>query len=328
MGIALASRGKGPNREAKPTEIDASCLVREMKLRSTREPAFPTLEGKHPCFSSTAEGHAQSARLHLPVSPGCNITCAFCKRDFNGVEHRPGVASRLLTPEQALEITHRALELCPTINVVGIAGPGDPLFTGHALRTFELVHAAYPSLIMCLSTNGLMLPERAEEVIAVGVRTVTVTVNAVDPEIQAQISPAIAWQRKRLNGVEAARQLIENQLAGIAAVSARGATVKINTVLIPGVNDTHIETVAQVVAAAGAHMINIIPLIPQHNFAHLVEPSAGALHRARAAAKQYLQVFTHCQRCRADACGVPGISDFAPQLYGDNLAAEPTFSHG
>jgi nitrogen fixation protein NifB len=303
-------------------------MVREMRLRSTQEPAFPALEGKHPCFSSTAEGHAQSARLHLPVSPGCNITCAFCKRDFNGIEHRPGVASRLLTPEQALGIVHRALELCPTINVVGIAGPGDPLFTDHALRTFELVHAAYPSLILCLSTNGLMLPERAEDVIAAGVRTVTVTVNAVDPEIQAQISPAIAWQHKRLNGVEAARRLIENQLAGIAAVTARGATVKINTVLIPGLNDMHIETVARVAAAAGAHMINIIPLIPQHNFAHLLEPNAGALHRARAAAKQHLRVFTHCQRCRADACGVPGVSDFAPQLYGDDLVAEPTFSHG
>jgi nitrogen fixation protein NifB len=298
-----------------------------MRLRASA-PAFPALEGKHPCFSSTPQGHAQSARLHLPVSPGCNITCAFCKRDFNGVEHRPGVASRLLTPEQALEIVHRALELCPTINVVGIAGPGDPLFTSHALRTFELVHAAYPSLIMCLSTNGLMLPERAAAVIAAGVRTVTVTVNAVDPEIQAQISAVIAWQRKRLEGVPAAQCLIENQLAGIAAVTALGATVKINTVLIPGLNDTHIETVARTVAQAGAQMINIIPLIPQHRLAHLPAPSATALHRARKAAKQHLQVFTHCQRCRADACGVPGVSDFAPQLYGDGLAAEPTFSHG
>ena len=116
------------------------------------------------------------------------------------MERRPGVASRLLTPEQALDIVHRALELCPTINVVGIAGPGDPLFTPHALRTFDLVHAAYPSLIMCLSTNGLMLPERASDIIAVGVRTVTVTVNAVDPGIEALISPAIAWHHRRLDG--------------------------------------------------------------------------------------------------------------------------------
>ena len=204
-----------------PPPSGTACAARDMRLTAfPAEPAFPHLEGQHPCFRTTKEGHAQSARLHLPVSPGCNITCAFCKRDFNGVEHRPGVAARLLTPEQALDIVHRALELCPTINVVGIAGPGDPLFTSHALRTFELVHAAYPSLIMCLSTNGLMLPERAAEVIAVGVRTVTVTVNAVDPAIQAVVSPVIAWQRQRLEGEAAARRLIDNQLAGIAAVAA------------------------------------------------------------------------------------------------------------
>ena len=52
-----------------------------------------------------------------------------------------------------------------------------------------------------------------------GVETVTVTVNAVDPKIEAVICPKIAWQRKRLNGVAAATQLIENQLEGIAGVS-------------------------------------------------------------------------------------------------------------
>ena len=62
-------------------------------------PAFPRLEGRHPCFSTTAEGHARSARLHLPVSPGCNIDCSFCKRDFNRRDQRPGVATRLLTVE-------------------------------------------------------------------------------------------------------------------------------------------------------------------------------------------------------------------------------------
>jgi nitrogen fixation protein NifB len=52
------------------------------------------------------------------------------------------------------------------------------------------------------------------------------------------------------------------------------------------------------------------------------------VHRAREAARRHLAVFSHCQRCRADACGVPGISDFSAELYGDTLVAEPTFSHG
>ncbi|MCP9625493.1 radical SAM protein [Rhodopseudomonas palustris] len=304
-----------------------ACPAQAMRMAAST-PAFPALEGRHPCFSTTAEGHSRSARLHLPVSPGCNIDCAFCIRDFNRRDQRPGVATRLLTPEQAVDIVERALELCPTINVVGIAGPGDPLATPHALRTFALVHERWPELVLCLSTNGLMLPERIEEIAAVGVTTLTVTVNSVDPLIQAQITPKIAWQRKRVDGIAAAERLIANQLEGIARAAALGLTIKINTVLIPTVNDHHIGAVAERASAAGAHLINIIPLIPQHGFAHLPAPGMIARHAARTAAAQHLRVFTHCQRCRADACGIPGVSDYAAQLYGDGLSAEPTFSHG
>ena len=310
-------------RRVSATPAAAGCSAQAM-----RQAAFPALEGRHPCFSSTPEGHARSARLHLPVSPGCNITCRFCQRAFNRTEHRPGVAARLLTPEQAEQIVERALELCPSISVVGIAGPGDPLATPHALQTFRRVHAGWPDLILCLSTNGLLLPEFADDIIATGVRTVTVTVNAIDPAIQARITPTIAWQRRRVDGIAAAERLIANQLAGIAQVAALGATVKVNTVLIPGVNAAHIGAVAAAVAAAGAQMINVIPLIPQHGFADLAAPDAAMLHQARQAAQAHLRVFTHCQRCRADACGVPGVSDYAAQLYGDARVAEPTFSHG
>ena len=238
------------------------------------------------------------------------------------------MAARLLTPEQALEIVHRALKLCPAISVVGIAGPGDPLFTPHALRTFRLVHHAYPHLLNCLSTNGLLLPQNAEAIVAAGVRTVTVTVNAVDPAIEAEISPVIAYEHRRLEGEAAARRLIANQLEGIARVVALGATVKVNTVLIPGLNEAHIGAVAARVAAAGARLINVIPLIPQQGFADLPPPGARRLALARREAGRHLRVFTHCQRCRADACGVPGVSDYSATLYGDSLAADPTFSHG
>lgn len=309
------------------TETGQNCAAQAMRMVATA-PAFPELEGRHPCFSTTAEGHARAARLHLPVSPGCNIDCAFCIRDFNRRDQRPGVATRLLTPQQAVAIVARALELCPSINVVGIAGPGDPLATPHALQTFALVRERWPELVLCLSTNGLMLPDRIDEIAALGISTLTVTVNAVDPQIQAQVTPKIAWQRKRLNGVVAGERLIANQLEGIARAAAHGLTVKVNTVLIPTVNDHHIEAVAERVAAAGANLINIIPLIPQHGFAHLKPPGMLMRYAARAAAEKYLRVFTHCQRCRADACGIPGVSDYAQQLYGDDIVAEPTFSHG
>jgi len=301
------------------------CTGQRFRLAAHPAPTFPELDGRHPCFSS---GPAKQGRLHLPVSPACNIACAFCRRDFNPVEQRPGVARGLLKPDQALALVGRALDLCPEITVVGIAGPGDTLATDHALETFERVNTVYPNLINCLSTNGLRLEELAERAVAAGVRTITVTVNAVDPEILSQLCHWIVWQRQRLTGRAAAERLITNQLAGIRRAVALGAVVKINAVLVPTINDHHIGEIARTVKEAGASIINVIPLIPQHDLAHLPAPTPEQVAAARAAATQHLSVFSHCQRCRADACGIPGQSDHAAALHQGGLSAHPTFSHG
>ena len=238
------------------------------------------------------------------------------------------MAARLLTPVEAVEVVERAVRLIPNLSVVGIAGPGDPLASDHAIDTFARIHARWPELTLCVSTNGLQLPARIEDLKAAGVTTLTVTVNSVDPDIQAKITPQLAWERNRIDGIAAGKRLIDSQLAGIARAAELGFTIKINTVLIPTINDHHISDIARTVAAAGARMINIIPLIPEHRLKYLKEPGFVERHKARAAAAQHLKVFTHCQRCRADAAGVPGLTDYTAELYGDDLQTEPTFSHG
>ena len=302
-----------------------ACPAHQMRM------ALPStvtqLEGRHPCYSFTAEGHKRVGRLHLPVSPACNIQCRFCRRDFNSAEQRPGVARKLVTPEEAPGIVARALELCPAIGVIGIAGPGDTLATNHAIRTFALVHERFPNLINCLSTNGLLLEERAEQIVAAGVKTVKVTVNGVEAHIVDKVCSGIVHDGKRLSNTEAAELLIAKQLAGIRRVTQLGAVVKVNTVLVPGINDEHIGTVAKTVAAAGASLINVIPLIPQFELSHVAPPDFIQVDEARHAAGDHLNVFTHCNRCRADACGIPGESDYSSELYGRPIA-EATFSHG
>lgn len=278
----------------------------------------------HPCLSR--EANMNCGRLHLPVSPACNIQCRFCRRSLNKTEQRPGVTAQILQPEDAVEKVREALKLCPQITVVGIAGPGDTLATDSALRTFRLVHKAYPNLILCLSTNGLMLPDYAQKLYDVGVRSLTVTVNAVDPEIQAKIISYIVFRGIRYVGTKAASILIQRQLEGIRKMSALGVIIKINTVLIPGINDRHIEAVARTVREAGADIYNIIPLIPQHDFADYPAPSCLQIEAARAAAGKYIPIFRHCQHCRADACGIPGRGDLSPKLYRQTCAE--TFSHG
>jgi len=295
------------------------------ELTIDTEARFAHLAKQHPCLGK--EAHRNKGRVHLPVSPTCNIACRFCKRSCNTDEQRPGVASGLLDPNAAPAIVAKALELCPEISVVGVAGPGDTLATDHAIQALGLVHKAYPELIKCLSTNGLRLPERVDELVKIGVSTLTVTVNGISP---AAVSSVVGWivdAEKKLSGEDAARILTSRQLEGIKLAAKAGILVKINMVLVPGINDHEVAATARAVREAGASLFNILPLIPQEQLAHIPAPDCRLLNRTRAEAEKELPVFRHCSHCRADACGIPGVKDLSETLYGQRLAAQ-TFSHG
>lgn len=288
--------------------------------------SFEELKKSHPCFAVGAK--MNKGRVHLPVSPGCNIFCNFCRRDINDFDLRPGVASEIITPQEALDVVQKAVELCPDITVAGVAGPGDTLATPYALETFRLIKNSFPQIIKCMSTNGLLLPQHLDEIVDIGIDSLTVTVNAIDPEIQSQICEGIIYEGKRYYGTEAAEILIENQLSGIEKLSKAGITIKVNTVLIPEINVDHVAQVAKRVSDMGAKIYNIIPLIPQHNLSWCSEPNCAQISHIRAEAENYIHVFRHCQRCRADAAGIPGGVDVSKQLYIRPVRLENTFSHG
>lgn len=307
--------------------MEKLAIVKEPKNnRHHKDEKFKHLAKTHPCLGG--EAHFKYGRIHLPVSPACNIQCKFCKRGFNKSEVRPGVSSLLLKPEEAVKTVQKALELCPEIRVAGIAGPGDTLATDLALETFELIKKEFPHLVNCLSTNGLRLEEKAERIVKAGVQTLTVTVNAVDPEILKDIcSFVIDENGNKLEGIEGAKKLIDAQLRGIKKISELGVIVKINSVLVPGINDKHIKEVARVTKELGASILNIIPLIPQNELSHLNAPTCEMLERVRQEAGEYLDVFRHCKHCRADACGVPGKNQDIHGLLYDKEVVE-TFLHG
>lgn len=288
--------------------------------------SFEEIQSNHPCFG----GHKNNAgRIHLPVCPGCNIACRFCERSINTTDSRPGVTNRVLKPVQAIDLIDEALKISPEIKVAGIAGPGDTLATNFAIETFKLVNIFYPGMIKCMSTNGLLLDERAEEIIKVGVDTLTVTVNAVDPEIEAKLNDYIIYHGKKIEGVEGAEILIKNQIAGIKKIAAAGITVKVNTVLVPEINGAQIGKIAETVAEAGADMYNIIPLIPNAKLKSCKAPTCAEIEAARSAASPYIDLFLHCNHCRADAVGIPGKTEFAPLLYKNlDCRIQETFSHG
>ncbi|MBP1759262.1 MAG: Radical domain protein [Firmicutes bacterium] len=265
----------------------------------------PHLNLGHPCFST--KGHGNTGRIHLAVAPGCNISCNYCVRKFDCAnESRPGVTSRVQTSEEALQTVRKAKasDIGSKLTVVGIAGPGEPLANSATFETLRGVKRNFPEMILCLSTNGLLLPEKIDGLVEIGVSHVTVTINTLEEQVGAQIYSYVQWEGKTLIGPDAARILINNQLTGLELASKAGMTVKVNTVLIPGVNDQHLYNLGVEIKKRGAHLHNIMPLIPQGKLAHIKAPTKEQLMSGRHSLGSLLPQMTHCQQCRADAIGV------------------------
>lgn len=263
----------------------------------------------HPCFGGD---HSKAGRIHLPVAPGCNIKCGFCERKFDCAnESRPGVTSKILTPEQAVrrvELVKQHMEKQggAQLKVVGIAGPGDPLANPNTFETFKLVRAAFPEMTLCLSTNGLRLPEKLDQILEADVHSLTVTINALTPKTGAKVYEWINFAGTKIRGEEAAEILLMEQLKGVEMAARAGLMVKVNHVYIPGVNDHETLDLAVKIRELGAEMMNIMPVIPVGMFKDIEPPSEATMEMVRNQAELILSQARHCKQCRADAAGVVG----------------------
>jgi len=266
----------------------------------------------HPCFSEKAHHHF--ARMHVAVAPACNIQCNYCNRKYDcSNESRPGVVSEVLDPDQAVHKVKTVAAAIPQMTVLGIAGPGDPLANPErTFKTFRRLAEEAPDIKLCVSTNGLRLPELADELSKYNIEHVTITINCLDPEIGAKIYPWIYWNNRRIRGVKAAKILIRNQLKGLEMLVARNVLVKVNSVMIPGVNDQHLKEVSKLVKEKGAFLHNVMPLIsePEHGTFYGLTgqrgPSGKELRELQDSCSDSMSMMRHCRQCRADAVGMLG----------------------
>jgi nitrogen fixation protein NifB len=256
----------------------------------------------HPCFYSEAKN--RYGRIHLPVAPTCNIQCAYCRRDYDCMhENRPGVTKELITPGQALERLERTLESMPFISVAGVAGPGDAFADPElTLKTFELIRRKNSRIALCVSTNGLNIRDYIPALAELEVRYVTITINTLDPA-----TGAILYKRVgRLNCIKGAELLAERQVEAIEILKRHDFTVKINSVVIPGINDDQIAFIAKKVGRMGVDLMNLIPLIPVPgtDMENVAPPGKKMIHRLRKTAGSFVPQMHHCTRCRSDASGM------------------------
>lgn len=262
----------------------------------------------HPCFS--VEKSKKYSRIHLPVAPDCNVQCNYCNRKYSCVnESRPGVTNRVLTPESACEYFLEAKKNVENLSVVGFAGPGDSLASfENVKKTVKLIKKYEPDVAFCLSTNGLLLPDYAKDIIEIGITHITVTINTVREALIPLIYEKIYYKGKVLIPEEAAGILINNQISGLKTLSSAGLICKVNILCLENINENDIEEVVKTAKAHGAIMTNITALIPAEGskFEDMIPIDNKKLMEIRKKCSVFIKQMKHCRQCRADSVGLLG----------------------
>ena len=282
----------------------------------------------HPCFE--AEAKHKYGRAHLPVAPSCNVQCNYCNRKFDCVnESRPGVSSVILSPAQAVDYLKTLTSIHPNISVAGIAGPGDPFANAQeTMETIRLIRKNFRDMIICLSTNGLEISKYINELYENEVSHVTITINAIDPVILSEIFSWVRFNKRVYRGIEAGELILEKQLEAVELLKQKGITVKINSIILPGINDKHIPLVAERVAEFGADTFNCIPVYRNKEtvFEEIEVPNTEMIKSIQNEVSKYIKPMKHCARCRADSAGLLGqdIPERIEML--DNAVRKPLFA--
>ncbi len=179
--------------------------------------------------------------LRISVTDHCNLNCLYCT---GGVSIPPAPRSYALTYEEISRVVEVAARL--GITTVRLTG-GEPLLRPDLSRLLGMLGHIDGIKEIALTTNGILLGALAEELKTAGLKRVNVSLDTLQPEKFEKITGS-----KRLSdvieGIEAARQ------AGLNPV-------KINMVVLRGINDNEIVDFARKTISDGWH-IRYIEFMP------------------------------------------------------------------
>lgn len=199
--------------------------------------------------------------LTLPVAPACNMMCNFCSKDSDCVcnGNSPQFLSKPMTPRQAVNWATLSAGRNRRIRVIRISGPGEPLCNHQTFEVLKRLNAEMPDYIFAVSTNGLLLKERAAELARLNVKMVDVAINAAFEETFEKLYARVMKDSNIvINSARIAGLLLESQLEGIRLCTGYGMTVKVNIVYFPGINEEDIQAIALKCREIGVSAIRII----------------------------------------------------------------------
>jgi cyclic pyranopterin phosphate synthase len=187
--------------------------------------------------------------LRVSLTDRCNLRCAYCMPP-EGLDWLPG--AEVLTDDEIVRLITIGVERLG-IKTVRLTG-GEPLLRKNLELLVADISALSPLPDIALTTNGIGLAARAEKLAAAGLKRINVSLDTLDPDTFTTMS-----RRRRLPDV----------LAGITAAREAGLQpVKINTVLLRGINDHEAFDLLQWAMAEQVQLrfIEQMPLDPQHGW--------------------------------------------------------------
>jgi cyclic pyranopterin phosphate synthase len=178
--------------------------------------------------------------LRISITDRCNFRCVYCMpKEVYGRDHAFLERKELLSFEEITRVTRVFAGL--GVRTVRITG-GEPLVRRNVEQLIAML-AEIPDLELALTTNGALLPQKAEALAQAGLSRVTVSLDSVDDETF-----------RALNDVDFP---VDKVLEGIDAAAAAGLPVKVNAVVKRGANDDGIVALAGKFRGTG-HVLRFI----------------------------------------------------------------------
>lgn len=179
--------------------------------------------------------------LRISVTDRCNLRCVYCM-PLEGVAPLPH--GEILSYEEICLVARAASEL--GISKVRLTG-GEPLVRAHLSSLIGMLAEVEGIDDLSLTTNGVLLSRYARELKAAGLKRVNISLDSLQPDRFKQIT--------RIGK-------LEDTLLGIEAVRAAGLQpIKINMVVMGGVNDDEIADFAHLTRENGWH-VRFIEFMP------------------------------------------------------------------
>ena len=187
--------------------------------------------------------------LRLSVTDRCNLRCRYCMPEDGVCKKSHG---DMLTEEEMLLAVEAAASL--GVRKLRITG-GEPLVKRNILSICEKAAAVPGIREVCLTTNGVLLPQYARALQECGVKRLNLSLDTLDPEKYAHMT---RWGR------------LDQALAGLdAALKAGFEKIKVNAVLIGGFNDDEIPALAELTRRypLDVRFIELMPMYDSGAFA-------------------------------------------------------------